>query len=259
MELFGMNNIAMNKNLDQYGFTLIELMIGIALSIILSLAIFQTFESQQKSYIFQERTVESQQTLRSLLIFMENDIRMAGYDPDQTGEYGITTVDTDQFEFTMDDGSGVETTIHYNLDDSANLRNTSAGSAIAYHIDDLQFAYAFDSDGDGALDTEGGEVIWGVPEGTSPNQDWLNLDTDNDGDIDTSDTAGGATITPAIAVDVDDIRAVRVWVMVRASNTDSTYTDSNEYVVGANRLTNPTDGYRRRLGEAIINLRNMGL
>lgn len=265
MELFGMNSTTMNKNWNQCGFTLMELMVAIGISILVSLAVFQTFESQQKSYIIQERTVESQQTLRSLLIFMENDIRMAGYDPNRTGNFGITTLEANQLTFTMDDDSGGTTTINYELYDSDGdgenkaLRRTIGGSAIAYHVDDLQFAYAFDSDGDDALDTDGGQIIWAIPEGTAPNRDWKNLDTNNDGNIDVGDTAGGTLVTPAIPVDEDDVRAVRIWVMVRASNTDGSYSESKTYVVGANRLTNPTDGYRRKLGEAIIKLRNMGL
>ncbi len=240
-------------------FTLVELMIALVLSIIVITGIYNTFISQHKSYVVQERAVEMQQTIRSAISRMESDIRMAGYDPDQTGGYGITTAAVDNLEFTRDDGSGGTETIDYSLYDSndsdseANeLQRKSGGTAIAYNIDELQFAYAYDSDGDGDIETQGGEVIWAVPNGGN----WFNLDDNNDGVIDVNDTEGGANT--GTSVDISDIRAVKVWILARSSRPDSTYTNPNTYVVGANHYT-PSDNYRRRLSETTIKLRNAGL
>ncbi|NWH06706.1 PilW family protein [Desulfobacter latus] len=244
----------------QAGFTLVELMVALVISFVVVAAVYQTFTTQNKTYIVQERIVEMQQTLRGVLILMENEIRMAGYDPLKTGSFGIKTATTKQLEFTYDDGTGNPRTIRFRLYDSTSdsdtdaneLQSTAGGSAVAFHIDDLRFAYAYDADGDGDTDLQGGSIIWGVPNSGT----WYNLDDDNDGDIDTDDTAGGTnTLT---TVDLDDIRAVRVWVLVRASRTDGDYTDPRTYVLGDQRYT-PADNYRRRLGQATILMRNIGV
>ncbi len=244
---------------NRHGFTLIELMIALVLSIIVIIGIYNTFISQHKSYIIQERAAEMQQTIRSAISRMESDIRMAGYDPDQTGGYGITTAAANNLVFTRDDGTGSAITMNFGLYDSndsdseANeLRRRSGAPAAAFHVDDLQFAYAYDADGDGDIDQQGGRIIWAVPVGGS----WFNLDDNNDGKIDINDTAGGADT--GTSVNFSDIRAVRVWLLVRSSRTDSTYRNPDTYVVGANHYT-PADNYRRKLVKTTIKLRNAGL
>lgn len=243
------------------GFTLIELMIALVLSVMVSTAIYRAFESQNKSYIVQERAVEMQQSLRSAIITMEKDVRMACFDPEQTGNFSITNATADRFEFEYDrDSDGAldsNEDFAYELyptsdPDPAKLHRMIGGNAIAYHIDELGFAYAYDTDGNGSVETAGGEIIWAVPDGGT----WFNLDTNNDGKIDTNDTAGGSNT--GTVVDVSDIRAVKAWVLVRSSRTDSTYTNPDTYVVGDRRLT-PGDHYRRRLGWTTIQLRNKSL
>lgn len=241
------------------GFTLIELMIALVLSLMVSTAIYGTFKSQNKSYIVLERDVEMQQSLRSAIITMEQDIRMACFDPNQSGNFSITNAAADRFEFQYDrDHYGFldsNEDFAYELyptsdSDPSKLHKRSGGSAIAYNIDELRFAYAYDADGNPGVDTEGGEIIWAVPSGVGT---WSNLDTNNDGKIDTNDTAGGSDT--GTSIDLSDIRAVKVWVLVRSSRTDSTYTNTNTYVVGDLHLT-PGDHYRRRLGRTTIQLRN---
>jgi type IV pilus assembly protein PilW len=243
------------------GFTLIELMITLVISLMVSTAIYGTFESQNKSYIVLERDVEMQQSLRSAIITMEQDIQMACFDPKQTGSFTITNAAADRFEFQYDRNSNEvldsNEDFAYELyptsdSDPTKLHKRSGGSAIAYNIDELRFAYAYDADGNGSIDTAGGEIIWAVPNSGT----WFNLDTNNDGKIDTNDTAGGSDT--GTSFDQSDIRAVKVWVLVRSSRTDSTYTNPNTYVVGDLHLT-PGDHYRRRLGRTTIQLRNKPL
>ena len=188
---------------------------------------------------------------------------MAGYDPNLSGNFVIIIATNNSFGFGIDwDEDGVldgSEDFKYELYDSNDpdtekneFHRMSGGAAIAYHISALEFAYAYDADGDGDNDTAGGQTIWAIPNGLN----WFNLDSNNDGDIDINDTQGGTdTLTN---VDLKDIRAVRVWVLVRASKTDSEYTNQNIYVVGGTHFT-PNDHYRRILGMTTVKLRNAGL
>ena len=62
------------------GFTLVELLIALAVSGIIMTGIFSAFKTQQDSYLAQEQVAEMQQNLRASLYIMTREIRMAGYD-----------------------------------------------------------------------------------------------------------------------------------------------------------------------------------
>ncbi|MBW1856266.1 MAG: prepilin-type N-terminal cleavage/methylation domain-containing protein [Deltaproteobacteria bacterium] len=63
----------------QEGFTLVELMIAVAISSIFLGAIYQIFIGQRKSYSLQNDITEMQQTIRASEHIMVREIRMAGY------------------------------------------------------------------------------------------------------------------------------------------------------------------------------------
>ena len=73
----------MNANMDSRrragsgGFTLIEMMVAIAILGIALTAIFSSFSFQQKSYVTQNAVAQMQQSVRGGLAFMESDLRNA--------------------------------------------------------------------------------------------------------------------------------------------------------------------------------------
>jgi len=84
------------------GFTLIELMVALAVTSILLAGIYTTYITQLKSHLTQQLIVEMQQNLRGAMLIIERDIRMAGYDPTTNAGAGILTMLGNSFEFTMD-------------------------------------------------------------------------------------------------------------------------------------------------------------
>ncbi len=84
------------------GFTLIELMVALAVTSILLAGIYTTYITQLKSHLTQQLIVEMQQNLRAAMFIIERDIRMAGYDPSRNAGAGILTMLGNSFEFTMD-------------------------------------------------------------------------------------------------------------------------------------------------------------
>jgi type IV pilus assembly protein PilW len=63
------------------GFTLIELMIAMALSAVFFSGIYFAFNSQQRTQIDQQLTADLQQNARAALYILQREIRMAGFDP----------------------------------------------------------------------------------------------------------------------------------------------------------------------------------
>jgi hypothetical protein len=131
---------------------------------------------------------------------------------------------------------------------------------VAEHVESLGFAYAFDGNGDGILDQDGPHVIWAIDRGGT----WYDLDTNDDGSIDEGDALPSGENT-GIAVNLEDIRAVRMWILVESSKPNEGYTNRKSYVVG-NLLIRPAgdtdpgnDSRRMRLVETMVRLRNMGL
>ena len=282
------------------GFTLIEIMIAMVVGSIIMAVIYSTYQAQQKSYTTQHLAVEMQQNIRSAISLMKREIRMAGYDPladdgvdndgtngvDDPGESsgaGIVSAAGNFVQFSFDDNANSVTTdsnesLTYGFtagdidldgiaDDGAeSLSRIDAGGGttevIAYDIQGIAFAYAFDDDGDGQLEiTPGnGNVIWAMD---ADDDGWLDtvLDDNDDGVIDAGDSVGGAALDPAFwpaQVDIDNIRAVRIWVLARSRIPIRGHSDNRTYVVGARRV--PTgDDFQRRLLVDTINCRNMGL
>jgi type IV pilus assembly protein PilW len=75
-----------------HGFTLVELLIAIIVTSIVGIAMVSNSISQQRAATNVKQTAQMQQQLRGAIYIMEEDIRIAGYDPQATGLFGITDV-----------------------------------------------------------------------------------------------------------------------------------------------------------------------
>ena len=174
------------------GFTLIELMVALALTSIIMAGIMAAYVSQLKAHVTQQTIVEMQQNLRSAMQHMEKEIRMAGYDdPNKTSVAGLTTVLANTFGFTMDlndDGDVVDSneTVTYTL--AANtagtqclMRNTGGGNRpIAENIEALNFVYLdrFRSPTTSAMDVRSVQITI-VAKSSRVNPGFFNIQTDN--------------------------------------------------------------------------------
>lgn len=88
--------------LSNQGFTILELLIALVVSLLALGAIYSTFLNQQKSYQVQEETAAMQQNIRAAMFYMQREIRMAGCDPVGSANARIITADATQIRFTED-------------------------------------------------------------------------------------------------------------------------------------------------------------
>lgn len=135
------------------GFTIIELVVAMALTSMVLAGIMAVYMTQIKSHVTQQTIVGMQQNLRSAMQHMEREIRMAGYDDSsKTSVAGITTALANTFAFTMDlneDGDVTDPNERITYTLAANtagtlclMRNTGGGNVpVAENIDALNFVY----------------------------------------------------------------------------------------------------------------------
>jgi len=67
-----------NRLQSKYGFTLVELVVSMAIFSVIGAAIFKVFDVSSKSYFVQEEVAAMQQSVRVSKLFLERDVRMAG-------------------------------------------------------------------------------------------------------------------------------------------------------------------------------------
>lgn len=67
------------KNERESGFTLVELLIAIALGLVILGGLFQTFRTQHDTYIVQDQVAAMQQNLRAAMYLITRDLQMAGW------------------------------------------------------------------------------------------------------------------------------------------------------------------------------------
>ncbi|NQT68405.1 MAG: prepilin-type N-terminal cleavage/methylation domain-containing protein [Desulfobacteraceae bacterium] len=150
--------------LKNTGFTIVELMVAMVISLVVMGAIYSTFQVQQQSYIHQERVAAVQQNLRAAMYYITREIRMAGYDPTGSSNFGVVTAASDSINFTMDylygdsalsDNGVIDSgeDITYSLSGTDLVRNAGSGNqVIAENIDSLELTY-LDQDSNGTNET----------------------------------------------------------------------------------------------------------
>lgn len=150
------------KNLhSKEGFTLVELLVAIAMFSIVVAGIVSSRISQQNQSITQQQAVDVQQTVRSALSMVVGEIRMAGYNPYGTN-YGEGIISAGNGVLTTNGGTGPFTFAYIADDgDGDNINDAALGDNIDNDIDgtvdergELKFISYFlkDLNGDGFAD-----------------------------------------------------------------------------------------------------------
>jgi type IV pilus assembly protein PilW len=216
---------------DQKGFSLIEVMVAMALSGVVLGLIVATFFSQQKTHVTQDVVVDMQQNLRAALELMGSDLKMAGYDPTGSAGASFLIADRAELQFQLDrNGDGVI--------DSTAVVTGDAGEQIRY-------ALTNDADRDGIADGPGCDLGRAVNAGSlqalAENIDAVNfVYFDRDG-----------VVLPTPVADRSLISSVQVTIVARSGRTlPALFIRHHDATVYHNRqgtviLSAPNDDFRR--------------
>jgi type IV pilus assembly protein PilW len=224
------------------GFTLVELMITLAMSGIIVAAIYSAYTIQQKTYYTQGQVVEMQQNIRAALELMSSEIRMAGYDPTGKADATITTATATQFAFTQD-LNGNESVVPPDA--------TNPNENITY-----SFLAADDTDNNGIADSGAAALR------RNSNGGGLQAIAENIHAIEFNYlfSDGSTPAPPYSASDLAKIQTVEITILAVASQRDPKYTNTETYTTASGATWGPFGGnFRRRILTSSVNVRNQGL
>jgi type IV pilus assembly protein PilW len=228
--------------LNDRGYTILELLVAVAISGIFMGAIYSAYSSQQRSTLSHEWVSTMQRNLRSAMYYVGKEIRMAGCDPTGNAGAGVETARTDELRFTLDitddagagdadgDTGDAEENVGYYLYAGDLVRDLTDNAdptdaiRIAENIDAINFVY---------LDKDG-----------------TRLDDDGYGNLDYDESKA-------------KIRTIQVTVVARTGREDPRYTDSKTYKNKLGETIYDPTGihvhFRRKLLSTSIKCRNLGL
>jgi type IV pilus assembly protein PilW len=92
----------MNMKIDKKGFTAVELLISLAIMSMTLGSVYSLYMSFIRTCTKESVKIKLQQNVRSSLDMMIRDIRLAGLDPEATGEFGIIAATPQRIKFTAD-------------------------------------------------------------------------------------------------------------------------------------------------------------
>ncbi len=159
----------MNRQNDR-GFTLMEVMIALALSVMTIGAIYSIYRDQVQSQLVRDDTLNMQQHVRAALDLIVLELKMAGYDPRHVNQDDIPSNDFEGIAYDPTrlmmkadlNGNGriaeANESVLFSYDSSAKMirRDTGGGKQpLAEHIENFSISYV---DENGQLTTESKEV-----------------------------------------------------------------------------------------------------
>ena len=228
---------------DTPGFTLVELLIAMAVAGIVMAGVYSAYSSQQRSYMAQEQIAAVQQNLRVAMYFMEREIRMAGCDPKGSAGAGIRTAGPNSIRITMDTTGGETDGLDNDGDsniDEADETNFGDGDTNDVNEDITYSLY-----------TSGGIQKLGRKKPSTYNQPVAeNIDALNLVYLDKDEN-------PTIIV--AEIRSVQITLVARTARGDRGFKNTTAYTNqrGVQIFVAPDDNFRRKLQTAQVNCRNL--
>jgi type IV pilus assembly protein PilW len=234
------------------GFTLIEMMVAIAIFSIALTTIYALFSNQVKASNTNREVVAMQQNVRAALSFMERDIRMAGFDPTGSSAAGIVIANGARLQFQIDQNQN---------------GTIDAGETITYALDNC------DADGDGIADgtpcnlgRDNDADGNGTADSFQPlarNIDALNFDYfDADGN---NITNKGVTPWVVPAAQIAAIQSIQVSIVGRSGAAIPAFffrqRDNRNYANRSNDVILPAqaDNFRRMQATTEVDCRNLGI
>ncbi len=244
---------------NRNGFTLVELLIAMAISSIVLGVIVVTYQSQAKTHMTQQEVVGMHQNARAAMDLMTREIRTVGLDPTGNGGAGVYSGGAQagylhfSRDFTVSRLNGQDDDSDGEVDETDEWADGTIGTTGG---EDIDYRLSNDSDGDGVADgfpctlqrkslplAENIEVL-----------NFVYLDAD-----------GGVIASPVPDARLADIRSIQVTLIARTDDpvmmrkaSDSNVYRNQQGTVLLDKSSNP-DTVRRILLTTEVRCRNMGL
>ena len=231
----------MNAMTCRKGFTLLELLVAMAISVIIVAAAYFFYNTQVQTRLTQERVLDIQQNLRAAMVMMGSDIRMAGYDPEGTTDAGITAATASTLTFT----TSVEAEANGVDDDGDGDTDEAGEAALPMTLETISYTLN-DEDGDGDQDLV--RVVGTSRVVVGENMEALEFNYVLD---------DGSTVS--VPTDRERVIAVRMALLARSRTEDSGFSNSVTYRGYTSTWGPYNDGYRRRLLRRTVRCRNRGI
>lgn len=278
------------------GFTLVELTVALAVAMVVLGAVYSFYAAQQRHFTNQRLMLRARQNLRGALMVIERELRMVGYDPEDSGAFGLVDVrryDIAKLHEVNPNGQQV-LSYTYDADGDGGLQkskkrlnrehpefkisdvhrdghvcltwdNGGGRYPLAENIQAVGFAFAVDADRDGYCDRwpGGPHLIWAVD---SDNDNLLdaNIDTNGDGVIDERDDVNGdkkIDMNDGCALNpqigLDRVKAVRVWLLAVTKDSLQARPGTRTLVVGDRIIKSGKDGLTGFVLETRVQFRNL--
>jgi type IV pilus assembly protein PilW len=215
------------------GFTLVELLVAMAISSIVLASVAAAYRTQIRTHATQQMVVDMQQNIRGAMYIMQREIRMAGHDPTGLSGASILVADDAILQFQSDDNEDGDSDdpmedIRYAMTADGDLGRQLSGDLLrplAENIDAINFVYL-----DGA---------------NPPN----------------------VLATPVPASNLSDIRSIQITIVARSGqNLPGLFYQATDDRIYRNQqgtiildMSAAPDTFRRQLLTAEVRCRNLGL
>ncbi len=153
--------------MNQRGITLVELLVTLVIASVIMAGVYEVVINESRAYNAQEQVVEVQQSVRIAMEQMVRDIRMAGYDNDDSASKIVidqpVTPGSDELSVSYEYDDTTEHTVTYKLDESQLVKQVTVTKdtgvsdtleeILLEGVDGLSFTYGLDTDNDGAVNS----------------------------------------------------------------------------------------------------------
>jgi type IV pilus assembly protein PilW len=215
----------------QPGFTIVELLIAVAIAGTVMGGVYSVYVSQQGAYEAQQQVAAMEQKVRAAMYFLNRDIAMAGCDPAGNANARILAADANSIRLTEDlNGNGDAS--EYNEDITYSLYTSDGVQKLGRRT---------------PYNDKNSKPVKNQP--VAENVERLNfVYLDRNGQV-----------LPTPVADPSLIRSVQITLVVRADTVDSRYINQHIYSnqQGQTLLGPKNDHFRRRLTTTEVWCRNL--
>lgn len=226
----------------QKGFTLIEILIAMAISAIVMAAVVVLYRQQVRTQVTHQEVVKMEQNARAAMYYIERTLRMAGYNPTDSSTAGLAATFPGPPDIVACGGQATSNYLSFTTDDDA------SGTV---DVNDSELL-AFRLNGNRLERMSSGAVRWQLLIDNVDAMDFVYLDST------------GARITIPADIPIRTSR-IQVTIVVRSSQTlpgaflqindTQNYTNQQGDII----LPAPNDGFRRLLLTCDVTCRNLNI